>query len=348
MAHEKLSPRQKMIGMMYLVLTAMLALNVQKEVVKAFMKVDKGLSTTVENYVQKNNFIYNEFEASYAQFPEKTGPYRAKALEVKQRSDEMYNFIQDLKIIIIREADGEDAVAINGRNIDIEKVVKYDENNIPSQILVGANEDGKAYDLMAALNDYRDFMIGVLEGKNSAIEESLKKTLNTDKAPGEDKTMEPWPNVTFQLMPLVGANALLTKMQVDVRNAETEVINHLYGQIDKASFKFNKVDAVVIPKSTYVTQGSNYEASVFVSATDSTQAPVIAVGDQVLPLDEAGRGVYSVKATGTPGPRKYNGIISLKAPDGTTQTFDFNSEYSVGEPNVVVSPTAMNVMYATQ
>jgi len=335
-----------MIGMMYLVLTAMLALNVQKEVVKAFMKVDKGLTITVDNYVKKNSIIYNDFEASFAQFPAKTGPYRAKALEVKQRADEVYNFIQDLKIMIIKEADGQDAPAINGREIDIEKVVKYDENNIPSQILVGANEDGKAYDLMAALNEYRKYMIETLDGKNPAIEESLMKTLVTDKVVGEDGQLEPWPNGTFQLMPLVGANALLTKIQVDVRNAETEVINFLYTQIDKASFKFNKLEAVVIPKSTYVTLGSNYEASVFISASDSLSAPVITVnGNQVLDLDESNKGIYSVKATAL-GTKKWGGFIALKSPDGSTIEKRFDAEYSVGEANATISATAVNIMYA--
>ncbi len=175
MAHEKLSPRQKMIGMMYLVLTAMLALNVSKETVKAFMKVDKGLSQTVENYAQKNSTIYNEFELSFASYPEKTGPYRSKALLVKQRADEVYNYIQDLKILIIKTADGEDAEAINGREIDIEKVERYDDNNVPSQILIGPNEDQKAYDLKALVDLYRNFLItDVLEGGAPTIEESLK------------------------------------------------------------------------------------------------------------------------------------------------------------------------------
>ncbi len=346
MAHEKLSPRQKMIGMMYLVLTAMLALNVSKETVKAFMQVDKGLSLTVDNYIKKNAIIYNDFEASFATYPEKTGPYRNKALEVKQRAEEMYNFIQDLKIMIIKKADGEDAEAINGRDIDITKVKRFDDNNVPSEVLIGANEDGMAYDLKDAIDKYRDFLIEVLDGKAPGIEESLKKTLNTDDGLNEDKEMEKWANLTFQLLPLVGSNALLTKMQVDVRNAETEVLNFLFSQIDKSNYKFNKLDAVVIPRSTVVTLGSNYYAEVFLSATDSTQQPVITVnGGQVLDLDDKGKGIYNVKATSL-GTKKWGGVIALKSPDGSTIEYGFNSEYSVEVPNVVVSPTAMNIMYA--
>jgi gliding motility-associated protein GldM len=145
-------------------------------------------------------------------------------------------------------------------------------------------------------------------------------------------------------MPVVGATALLTKIQVDVRNAETEVLNYLFGQIDASSFKFNKLNAIVIPTSNYITLGSNYQAQVFISATDTTQKPEITVGDAKLPIDETGKGIYSVKPS-TLGSKIWGGIISLRAPDGSIKEYKFSSTYSVGEPNVVVSPTAMNVMY---
>jgi gliding motility-associated protein GldM len=332
--------------MMYLVLTAMLALNVQKEVVKAFMKVDKGLTNTVNNYVQKNNLIYEEFESSFAQFPEKTGPYRSKALEVKQRAEELYDYIQGLKVQMIIEADGKDAKAINKatNEIDIELVDKYDENNIPSEQLVGDNEDGKGYELMKIISEYKDFLIADLEGKAPAIAESLTKTLSTEKGIGEDGQLEPWPNVTFQLMPLVGASALLTKIQVDVRNAETEVINYLYSQITKADIKVNKLKAVVIPKSTYVTVGSNYEASILLSALDTTRRPVIKVEGTQLDLDDLGRGIYSARGTST-GLRKYTGVVTINTSEGSSD-YAFDGEYMVGESNATVSASAVNIMYA--
>lgn len=345
MAHEKLSPRQKMIGMMYLVLTAMLALNVSKEVVKAFMQVDKGLTLTVENYVKKNNIYYEQFTRAAAENPTKAGPYKDKAFQVKERADELYNFIQDLKIEIIKTAEKEEnPPAISGTSIDITQVKRYDENNVPSEILVGSNEAGKGYHLKAAIDDYRDFLISILEGKFPEAEDALRQTLNTDDSKNEDGETEPWVNLMFQTMPVVGATALLSKIQVDVRNAETEVINHLYTQIDASSFKFNKLSAIVIPDASYITLGSSYNARVFLSATDTTQQPEITVGEQKLPLDETGKGIYSVKPS-TTGSRTWGGVISIKAPDGTMREYPFSSSYSVGEPNVICSPTAMNVMY---
>jgi len=333
-----------MIGMMYLILTAMLALNVSKEAVEAFKKVDKSLTMTLSNYVIKNDLIYREFDRAAAENPTKAGKYKTTAYEVKTRADETYNYIQDLKIEIITTAEGTDTEAVKGNEVFIDAVKKIDDNNVPSQILIGANENGKANTLKALMNDYREFLISTLDGKNPTAEEALRKSLNTDD--GEDVSGQPtrWENLTFQTLPLVAVITILSKMQVDVRNSETEVLNYLYSQIDAASFKFNKLIAVVIPTSNYVTMGSDYEAKVFISATDTTQSPVITVGGATLDVDETGKGTYRVRASST-GSKRWGGIISLKAPDGSTKTYPFESAYVVGEPNVVVSPTAMNVMY---
>jgi gliding motility-associated protein GldM len=347
MAHEKLSPRQKMIGMMYLILTAMLALNVSKEAVEAFKKVDNGLTQTIANYTIKNDVIYKEFDRAAQENPTKAGKYKTLAYQVKERADEAYNFIQGLKIEIIKKAEKDpETPAINGNEVIIDKVEKHiDDTNVPSEVLIGANENGKANDLKALLSEYRQFLITTLDGKNPTAEEALRKSLNTDDGKNEDGEKERWENLNFQTLPLVAVICILSEYQVSVRNGETEVLNYLYSQIDASSFKFTKLGAIVIPTSSnYVTLGSDYEAQVFISATDSTQFPDYMVGDSKLPRDESGKGIYKIRATST-GPKRWGGIIALKAPDGSIKNYPFTSEYVVGEPNVIVSPTAMNVMY---
>jgi gliding motility-associated protein GldM len=347
MAHEKLSPRQKMIGMMYLVLTAMLALNVSKEAVEAFKKVDKGLTQTIANYTIKNDVIYKEFDRAASENPTKAGKYKTSAYQVKERADEAFNFIQGLKIEIIKKAEKDpETPAVQGNQINIDKVEKHiDDTNVPSEILIGANENGKANDLKALLSEYREFLISVLEGKNPTVEAALKTSLNTDDAINEDGAKERWENLNFQTLPLVAVICILSEYQVSVRNAETEVLNYLYSQIDASSFKFTSLGAIVIPvSSNYVTVGSNYEAQVFISATDSTQYPEYIVGNSKLPRDESGKGIYKAAATSV-GPKKWGGVIALKSPNGTIVNYPFEASYTVGEPNVIVSPTAMNVMY---
>jgi gliding motility-associated protein GldM len=333
-----------MIGMMYLILTAMLALNVSKEAVEAFKKVDKGLTLTVANYVLKNDLLYREFDRAAAENSAKAGKFKSSAYQVKERADEAFNFIQGLKIEIITTAEGSETLAVKGDEVIIEEVKRIDNTDVPTEILIGANENGKANDLKALLNEYREFLITTLDGKNPTAEDALRISLNTDDGKSKDRQTERWENRNFQTLPLVAVICILSEIQLNIRNGETEVLNYLYSQIDASSYKFNKLDAIVIPNSNYVTQGSDYEAKVFISATDTTQSPVITVNGTKLDLDETGKGIYKVRASSL-GPKKWGGIIALKAPDGTLVNYQFDESYVVGEPNVVVSLTAMNVLY---
>jgi gliding motility-associated protein GldM len=363
MGHGKETPRQKMIGMMYLVLTAMLALNVSKEAVEAFKNVDKGLTKTVINYEKKNNLTYEEFERAFNENPVKAGKWRSKAVELKARSGEIFDYLQDIKIEIIKEAEGEDTEAVDGRVVYIDHVEKIDENNIPSQILIGDDENGKANNIRALINDYRQFLIETVDGENITVEESVMESLNTDDGEAPDGAAERWENNTFHALPLVAVITILSKLQVDVRNAETDVLNFLYNQIDASSFKFNKLVPTVITPSSYVMRGNSYQASVFIAATDTTKTPNIYVGEyttstnadgtksyemvgdyETLEVDDQGYGIYQ-KPTSSIGPREWGGLINIDAPDGTVLSYPFEAAYIVGAPNVVVSPTAMNVLY---
>ena len=365
MSKGKETPRQKMIGMMYLILTAMLALNVSKEAVEAFKRVDMGLTKTTANYIKKNEITYAAFDAAAAENPEKAGAWKTKAFDVKTRADEIFNYIQDLKVEIVTKAEGQDSEALLPDNqIDIAKVKRIDENNIPSEVLIGSDQDGKGNDLKALMEDYRSFLVETLEGKDLSAEKSILDILNTDDPQNLEKTgKENWVTATFQTLPLVAAITMLSKIQVDVRNAETDVLNFLYTQIEAGSFKFNKIIPTVIPNSTYIMQGNEYEAQVFVAATDTTQDLEILIGPYTtktnadgtvayemtgdytkLPVDNDGIGRYRVRP-GSIGEKSWGGIINMKSPDGTMRAYNFSSKYSVGVPNVVVSPTAMNVLY---
>jgi len=311
MSKGKETPRQKMIGMMYLILTAMLALNVSKEAVEAFKKVDLSLTKTTANYIKKNDITYAAFRAAAEENPEKAEAWRVKAYEVKDRADELYNYIQDLKLEIITTAEGPESEALlpDGQ-IDINKVKKIDENNVPSEILIGANQDGKGNDLKAQIEDFRTVLIDMLEGKDMSAEQSIMDILNTDDPMNLEGTgTENWVNANFQTLPLVAVITILSKMQVDVRNAETDVLNFLYTQIDAGSFRFNNIVPTVTTNTSYVMQGNTYDARVFVAATDTTQDLEIFVGPYTtktnpdgtplyeptsqatkLPIDDSGRG----------------------------------------------------------
>ena len=364
MAKGKETPRQKMIGMMYLILTAMLALNVSKEAVDAFAKVEKGLEKTLANYEKKNNEIYKEFDRAAAENEAKAGEWRRKAYEVKQRADEIYEYVQDLKIEIILKADGEDTDGLRGRTVVIDSVKKYDENNVPSEVLIGANHDQKAYALRSLIEDYRTWLMeDIIQGENISVEQSVMETLSTEPGLAPDGSAENWEENTLAELPLIAAIVMLSKIQVDIRNSETDVIMFLNDQITAGDFKFTDIEATVQAKSDYVMRGSTYEAEVFIAASDTTKQPEILVGDYretvnadgsrsyemvgdytKLEVNERGRGIFRRQATSI-GDQPYRGLIKLQAPDGSEVAYPFEKSFNVGAPNVIVSPTAMNVLY---
>ncbi|MCD6564303.1 MAG: hypothetical protein J7K53_00005, partial [Bacteroidales bacterium] len=341
MGHGKESPRQKMIGMMYLVLTALLALNVSKDAVEAFKLVDKSLTKTTENFTVKNDMIYQEFDQAASENPQKAGPWKNIAYEVKERANEMYEYIQELKVEIIKTAEGEDSEAFTADGeIEVDNIHKIDENNIPSQILVGSDQNGKGFDMKAAIEDYRSFLLDIIGNKDISASNSIEGSLNTDDPVVKGEKVL-WVNHMFQASPLIASITLLSKLQSDIRNTEAETLNFLHQQIDAGAFKFNSLIPTIITKSNYVMRGNEYQAEVFIAATDTTQQPEVLVGKyettvsasgikeyrmipgyETLTVDERGRGIYKRKPTAL-GEKTWGGLIRMKAPDGNIVSYPF-------------------------
>ena len=106
MAGAKETPRQKMIGMMYLVLTALLALNISKEILNGFVKVERGLRRTDETIQAKSRELMFDFDVKYAQNQEKVKPYYDAAKDIEKDADELYDHITQLKANIMAVASG--------------------------------------------------------------------------------------------------------------------------------------------------------------------------------------------------------------------------------------------------
>lgn len=366
MGHGKETPRQKMIGMMYLVLTAMLALNVSAEVLDAFTAVDEGLRKTSKNYTEKNQVLYSDFNEQYVQNETKVKPWKDKADKVKKMSDGLYDFIQELKIEII-EVNGqgkpEDGVITEEREINNDKISGKDKSDAASQVLIGSNLDGKAFDLKQQIIDYRDYLVSLVDEEDVTVIHSLETNLETkDPPPTKDGQYKKWEVKHFEHMPLAAVMPLLTKMQVDIRNSESEIVQYLYNEIDAGSFSFNKLEATVIPNSSYILQGNEYKADVFLAAVDTLAPPIVYIGNYDSALNEEGVYVYDMigaydsldvlegkgqfsRLSTNVGKQQWGGIIKLLGPDGNYITKAFKREYQVAKPNLVVSPTKMNVFY---
>ena len=366
MGHGKETPRQKMIGMMYLVLTAMLALNVSAEVLDAFGAVDEGLNKTAKIYGEKNLTLYNEFNEQYVQNEIKVKPWKDKADEVQKRSNELFDYIQDLKIKIITvggQGDPEDGVITEDGEINNAAIEGKDKMDAPSQVLIGPNMDGKAFELKDKINVYRDYLVSLVDEEDVRVISSLQTNLDTEDPKHGESEHNTWEVKNFAHMPLAAVMPLLTKMQLDVRNSESEIVQYLYNEIDAGSFSFNKLEATVIPNSSYILQGNPYKADVFLAAVDTTLPPIVYIGQYDSTYNEEndvyeynmvgkydsldvveGKGKFE-RLSNSLGKQSWGGILKLMGPDGNYITKPFKRTYQIAKPNLVVSATKMNVFY---
>tara|TARA_B100001109_G_scaffold174388_1_gene142543 strand:+ start:5175 stop:6818 length:1644 start_codon:yes stop_codon:yes gene_type:complete len=370
MAGGKLSPRQKMIGMMYLVLTALLAMNVSKDILNAFVTVNDGLEKTKNNFKDKNDDQYARFEASYNENQDKVGKYWNNAKKVREEANQVVNYIDQIKVEIIagvqpdipkeqimgKDEYGRDTI-LNLMNVKVK-----DNYLVPTNILVGGDNSNpkegeySALELKSKLESFRDQLVGILPSE-SAIAKSLQETFKFEEKKNASGVVENWPSYNFYGVPTAATLTLLTKMQTDVRNAESDVVKYLYSDVDAASFKFNKLEAAVISPSNYVITGDTFRAEVFLAAFDSTQNPVISIGEEfdsttmavvgdTLPLEiKDGKGYLKIPAR-TIGDYNYSGVIKIKNP--STKEYNpyyFDFDYKVASPSTTISATAMNVFY---
>jgi gliding motility-associated protein GldM len=375
MGHGKETPRQKMIGMMYLVLMALLALNVSKEVLDAFGVLDKGLRSTISTVEAANGKIITDFQSQYELNPTKVGPWQKQAEKVRLMADSIVNFIQNKKLEMVSKSEGKNCEAIEEGQVDVKLIEAKDKTDIPAEIMVGDNNDKAGKRLHEMIDVYRNFLLNevVTTQDAEANKNSIMNSLSTEvKPPKGHKSTElhNWESEHFEHLPIAGVISIMSGLQIDVRNAESEALRYLYRQIDAGSFKFNRLEATVIPNTNYVIKGNDYNAQVFLAASDTTASPTVWVVESNSPYDstkdENGAIVY-MKKTGLKydslpiqpgtgkgifkrlgssiGPRYWGGIIELTGSDGNKIIRPFKQSYMVAEGSVVVFPTKMNVFY---
>lgn len=368
------TPRQKMIGMMYLMLTCMLALNISKEVLDAFIVVNRGLEATNITFTQKNAFMYSALEAAKANDPKKVGPYYEAALKAKGMSEELDTYIKELKIELFMLADGKPRAEVE--NADIKDLAAKDNVDKPHYLLIGESIDGsagKARELKDKLNKYKADLIALLNdpkidipNKPKEIEKLADLGINTEDNPNAspDKPFEKyWETNTFAEIPLAAVICMLSQIQNQVKNAEATIVNKLLSSIGASDFKFDTIAPRIVPKSNYIVAGDSYEAELFIAAFSTTDKPKIYVGagfdstkgeltgaiDSV-PV-ERGVGKYVIQSPGI-GAHTFSAVIKVKNPvtnEYTSypikQSGSYNLEYMVAKPQAVISPTKMNVLY---
>ena len=218
----RLSPRQKMINLMYIVLTAMLALNVSSDVLDGFVQVEDGLARTNASVGRRNDAIYRQLESFTEQNPGKGTPWLEKASDVRGRARALYEYVDSLKLAIVREADGDDADPSNiNRRDDLESAAIV--------MLSPSNSQGAR--LRGRIDAYRDYVTAMVPDstKRASIEEALSTA--PFRRPGT-VTPQPWEEAKFENQPVVASVTLLTKLQNDILYAEGEAISSLLSAVD--------------------------------------------------------------------------------------------------------------------
>jgi gliding motility-associated protein GldM len=182
MAHGKETPRQKMIGMMYLVLTALLALNVSKEVLNAFATLDNGLIGTLQNVEASNTKVISDFEVQYQMNQKKVEPWKVKAENVSKMASEISEFIQDKKIEIVRKVEGKKTEAIKGREIDDILISAKDNTDAPAEVMIGDRNDKAGRELREKIEAFKKYLIDevVTTPDAEAVRHSIEVSLNTE------------------------------------------------------------------------------------------------------------------------------------------------------------------------
>ena len=318
-----------MINLMYLVFIAMMALNVSSEVLDGFELVEGSLRTSIDNSSRRNSMVASEMEAAYQQNPQKVGEWAMKSRQVKQASDSLYNYIQELKLRIVRQADGEQA--------DVDHIENKDDLEAASTIMLSALS-GEGKKLRETIDQYRTQMSGFMQ--DTARMAVLEATLSTVPPRKSGINTRSWEEALFEGMPAAAAVTLLTKLQSDVRYAEGEVLHTLVSNIDMKDIRVNKLSAFVIPESRTVISGDQFAAQIVMAAVDTTQQPEIYVGGQ-----RVNNGLYRFTA-GAVGEHQFGGYITMRDGAGNVIRRDFTQKYTVVAPSATVSADLMNVLYA--
>ena len=390
MSGAKETPRQKMIGMMYLVLTALLALNISKEVLDGFVKVENSLLQTQSTLSSKISDTYSALEGKYFSNQVKVGPFYDQAQEIVKKSDELVGYITELKARCLSTSSGDfDEQTLvnfekylgedeNGKDttLNLAYIRVKDEYQSLTRYMVGADAENPkegewtANGIKLAVQEYRDYLLNMsvtdIDGNVISLPPNTLKSLNErfsfEKEMKAEK-MVSWEIANFHKMPLAAVMPLMSKMIIDIKDAEEDAIGWLLNSTEAKSLKFSNIMPLTIPQSNYILRGDTVRANIFLAAFDPTKKPEVYIDSnkwdgkdssdldftdlEPLEVNAQGQGLMAMSSRGMAlGQYQYKGVIRYQGAEGEMQSEQFfTPKFTIAEPALVVSPTKMNVFY---
>jgi gliding motility-associated protein GldM len=350
-------PRQKMINMMYLVLTALLALNVSAEILNAFKTVNNSISTSNAVVTGKNSLTYAAFQSALNDNQTKANAqiWAPKAAQIQVLSTAMYNTIDGMKAHLIQESQPE---------IKDGKPVFNDANLDAATRVFDKNGEGKI--LFDSLTIYKQQMLAVLNpndpafANNPIMQKEIAKARadfarelpldlsvpksQTGAVPSAD-TVKDWVTNYFHMTPTIAAITILSKFQNDVKNSESQMIDYCYKQIGSVKVVFDKFEAFAGTNANYLMPGDKLDITAGIGAFSAAAKPTITVGGNTLPLNADGVADYTTTVSGT-GEHTVDVKIAYFKPDGSPAVATKTVKYTVGMPSgASIFLEKMNVVY---
>jgi hypothetical protein len=376
MAGGKTTPRQKMINMMYLVLTALLALNVSKEIIKSFNLIENSLNTSTSNIKAKNDMT---LKAIGKEENESAKAAMALANDAKKITDQFEKNLDavktDLEILSGGRSKDPQGMLVKG---GVAELTQGDNMEVHSNYFLLENKpqrpdktawafapSGKMRGdaVYEAINKTRDDLLAVLDkaiknpnlggkddkGETKRLLEDAKNGLkqktaliaeNTKNSEGREQK---WVSMYLEHSPLAGVFALLSKYTNDARSLESEITATLAKAVNASDFKFDKLAAVISAPNSAIMQNQTYEADIMLAAYNSKAQMNISVGGSPVEIKD-GIGKYKVTG-GSPGEFNYKVNIAVPGPGGKIENLVAEAKYSVFPPMAAISADELNVFY---
>ena len=324
-------PRQKMINFMYLVLTAMLALNVSSEILNAFKVVDTSLINSNTVVDKSNSGIQSSFE-ELAKDPAnqaKAAIWAPKADSALAITAAASKFIEDLKTELKTAAGYKPELG--------EASMKDDDLDAASRLF---DTQKKGEDLKNSLVKFRADILAVLpENKRKEVEASIPIDVST-------KDNKSFAIQYFHMTPAVAALTMLSKFQSDVKRSGNLVASKCLEQVGKVVIPLDKFEAFTGTNSTYLMPGEPFELTAGLGAFSSKNTPTVSVNGSNVPVDANGVALYKENASGG-GTRNLSVVVSFTDPNtGEKKSVTKQVSYTVGQPSgAAIFLSKMNVVY---
>ncbi|MGF1533191.1 MAG: gliding motility protein GldM [Bernardetiaceae bacterium] len=344
-------PRQRMVNMMYLVLTALLALQVSNSVLEKFYYIDESLEQaqqlTGKDSDQKVGNIKGTVEKNGNRAQEVA--VMEKAIAAQKRANEMITYVNEIRSHIIE--------TMGGKNEEgkYEKDKDYDQiNNI--MLGVEGSKNGKGYELKDALNKYvKDMKTYLPDTLQKVLDEYDPLAVDAKDDPrymnDPNQKMKDWAYLNFDHTPMVAALAVLNQIKNNIRVVESKTIEVLGSQLGLQDIKFDQIIGRVSPDSRIIPAGTRYTAEMFIAASSSNMSPKMTATIGTVKVNEAGVGIVESApvppAAGGPGGREersWKGTITIPTAFGDT-TITFDEKYTVVNPQIKIKSDVAVSLY---